>query len=325
MKVLVTGGAGFIGSHVVDALIKRGIEVVVIDDLSTGFERNINADAKLYCISICSDRINKIFEQEKPQVVIHLAAQTVVTKSISSPSMDAEINILGSLNVITCCTLTGVRKIVYSSSCALYGTPEYLPVDEKHPVNPLSPYGISKHTVEHYLYQHRYLYGLSYMALRYANVYGPRQNPLGEGGVIAIFTGKLLAGEQPTIFGSGDKSRDYVYVNDIVRANLLAMESEETGICNLGTGRETRDQTVFDTVSRECNYRGLPKYADERPGEIKRMCLNSSLAVDKLGWKSLIGFEEGIKKTVRHYRTEQAEVDLSKKEDTTCQIVPSFM
>jgi len=234
----------------------------------------------------------------------------VVTKSISNPSRDAEINILGSLNVISNCAQFGVKKIVYSSSCALYGTPEYLAVDEKHPVNPLSPYGISKHTVEHYLYQHQYIYGLSYMALRYANVYGPRQNPRGEGGVVAIFTGMLLAGEQPTIFGSGNKSRDYVYVADVVRANLLAMESDKTGIFNIGTGIETYDQTVFDTLSRECNHLCLPKYTDERPGEIKRMYLNNSLAASKLGWEPQVGFLEGIEKTVRYYRETSIKVKM---------------
>ena len=302
MRVLVTGGAGFIGSHIVDSLVKRGAEVVVIDDFSTGSENNINASAKLYRISINSDQIKEIFELEKPQIVIHLAAQTVVTKSISSPVMDAEINILGSLNVIMNCALFKVRKIIYSSSCALYGTPEYLPVDEKHPINPLSPYGVSKHTVEHYLYQHQYLYDLSYIVLRYANVYGPRQNPQGEGGVVAIFSGKLLAGEQPTIFGDGNKTRDYVYVDDIVRANLLAMESEKTGIYNIGSGIETCDQTVFDAISRECNYSHPPKYADERPGEIKKIYLNSSLAAEHLGWKPLVGLEEGIGKAVKYYR-----------------------
>jgi UDP-glucose 4-epimerase len=305
LKVLVTGGAGFIGSHIVDALVERGREVVVVDDLSTGFECNINTGVKLYRLSICSDQLGKIFEEEKPQIVIHMAAQTVVTRSIADPILDAEINILGSLNVISNCANFGVRKIVYSSSCAVYGTPEYLPVDEKHPVNSLSPYGVSKHTVEHYLYLYRGLYGLSYVALRYANVYGPRQNPRGEGGVVAIFTGKLLDGEQPTIFGSGDKSRDYVYVDDVVRANLLAMESEETGICNIGTGAETCDQTVFDTLSSECNYRSPAKYAAERPGEIKRMCLNNGLAAGKLGWKPRITFKDGLEKAVRYYREVQ--------------------
>ena len=302
MKALVTGGAGFIGSHIVDALVKRGAEVIVIDDLSTGFEGNINTGARLYSLSMNSNRIKEIFQLEKPQIVFHLAAQTVVTKSVSDPVMDAEINILGSLNVILNSAISGVRKIIYSSSCALYGTPEYLPVDEKHPVNPLSPYGISKHTVEHYLHQHRYLYDLSYVALRYANVYGPRQNTQGEGGVVAIFAGKLLAGEQPTIFGDGSKTRDYVYVEDIVRANLLALESEQSGIYNIGSGVETRDQTVFDLISRECNYPGPAKYEAERPGEIKNIYLNNSLAVAGLGWKPQVGFEEGIERAVRYYR-----------------------
>lgn len=302
MKVIVTGGAGFIGSHVVDALVNRGAEVVVIDDLSTGFERNVNARARLRRLSICSDQLGEVFELEKPEVVIHLAAHTVVTRSIADPLMDAEINILGSLNVISKCAKFGVRKIVYSSSCALYGTPQYLPVDEKHPANALSPYGISKHTVEHYLYQHQYLYGLSYAALRYANVYGPRQNPRGEGGVVAIFAGKLLAGEQPTIFGAGNKSRDYVYVDDIVRANLLAMDSAENGIFNIGTCVETCDQTVFDTLSRVCDYGGPPKYEAERPGEIERMCIDNTLAAHKLGWKPQVVFDEGIEKAVTYYR-----------------------
>ena len=210
MKVLVTGGAGFIGSHVVDALVKKDNEVVIIDDFSTGFEKNINPAAKLYRLSICDTAIKNIFERERPQVVIHLAAQTSVTRSITDPAFDAGVNILGSLNVISNCVGSGVRRIVYASSCALYGTPEYLPVDEKHPVKSLSPYGVSKHTVEHYLFQSYTLYGLSFIVLRYANVYGPRQNPRGEGGVVAIFAGKMLGGEKPTKYGLGDKSRDYI-------------------------------------------------------------------------------------------------------------------
>jgi UDP-glucose 4-epimerase len=205
MKVLVTGGAGFIGSHVVDALVKRGDEVVIIDNFSTGFEKNIIPAATLYRLSICHTAIEKVFEREKPQVVIHLAAQTSVMQSIANPAYDAAVNILGSLNVISNCVRYGVQKIVYASSCALYGTPEYLPVDEKHPVKSLSPYGVSKHTVEHYLFQNHIIYGLPFITLRYANVYGPRQNPHGEGGVVATFAGKMLGGEKPTIYGLGDK------------------------------------------------------------------------------------------------------------------------
>jgi len=302
MKVLVTGGAGFIGSHVVDALVKNGDDVVIIDNFATGFEKNINPAAKLYRLSICQTAIEKVFEREKPQVVIHLAAQTSVTQSISNPAYDAAVNIMGSLNVITNCVKSGVRKIVYSSSCALYGTPDYLPVDEKHPVKSLSPYGITKHTVEHYLFQSHVVSGLPFIALRYANVYGPRQNPHGEGGVVAIFAGQMLEGKTPTIYGLGDKSRDYVYVEDIVRANLLAAESDETGIFNVGTGEEISDQMVFDLISRECDYDGLPLYAPERPGEIKRMCLDNSRAVKILKWRPRVQVREGFTRAIAYYK-----------------------
>jgi len=304
MKTLVTGGAGFIGSHVVDALVEKGDKVVVIDNFSTGFEKNLNPAARLYRLSICDTALNKIFEREKPQTVIHLAAQTSVMRSITDPAFDAGVNILGSLNVIYNCLNSGVQKIVYASSSALYGTPEYLPVDEKHPVKSLSPYGISKHTVEHYLLQNYVLYGLSYIALRYANVYGPRQNPRGEGGVVAIFTGKMLSREQPTIYGRGDKSRDYVYVGDVVRANIMAAGSKETGIFNISTGEETSDQQVFELISQECNYDGLPFYAAERPGEIKRIYLDNNRAAKILKWNPLVQVREGINKATAYYKNE---------------------
>jgi UDP-glucose 4-epimerase len=304
MRFLVTGGAGFIGSNVVDALVKKGEEVVIIDNLSTGFEHNVNNNAKLYRLNICDDTVKDVFEKEKPQVVIHLAAQTSVMRSIAEPTFDAEVNISGSLNVLSNCVRFGVKKIVYASSSALYGTPQYLPVDEKHPINALSPYGVSKHTVEHYLFQYHILYGLSYIALRYANVYGPRQNPRGEGGVVAIFAGKMLRGEQPVIFGSGDKSRDYIYVDDVVQANLLAAESNNIGIYNIGTGEETYDKTIFDLIKDECRYEGLPQYAPERPGEIKCIYLNNNLAIKAMKWKPQVNVKEGIANTVFYYRNE---------------------
>jgi UDP-glucose 4-epimerase len=304
MKILVTGGAGFIGSHVVDALVKQGDEVVIIDNFSTGFEKNLNPAAKLYRLSICDTAIDKIFEREKPQVVIHLAAQTSVTRSITDPTFDADVNILGSLNVISNCVRTGVHRIVYASSSALYGTPQYLPVDEKHPVKSISPYGISKHTVEHYLFQNQALNGLSFIVLRYANVYGPRQNPRGEGGVVAIFAGKMLSGEQPTIYGLGDKSRDYVYVDDVVRANIIAAGSDETGIFNIGTGEETTDQKVFELISRACIYDGVPFYAAERAGEIKQIYLDNSRAVKILKWNPRVQVKEGIPMAMAYYKHE---------------------
>jgi UDP-glucose 4-epimerase len=304
MKVLVTGGAGFIGSNLVDALINNGNEVIIIDNLSTGFERNVNENAKLYKLSILDEMISGVFQKEQPQIVFHLAAQTSVTKSVTDPIFDAETNILGSLNIITNCVKYKVNKIVYASSSASYGTPEYLPVDEKHPINPLSAYGVSKHTIEHYLFMHNLLYGLPYTALRYANVYGPRQNPLGEGGVVAIFSGKLLRGEQTIIYGTGDKSRDYIYVGDVVQANLLAMDSKEKGIFNVGTGIETYDKTVFDLIAAECRYTDFPEYQPERPGEIKKMVLNNKLAEMLLKWQPHVNFKEGIQKTVAYYRSE---------------------
>lgn len=304
MKVLVTGGAGFIGSHIVDALVERGVEVVIVDNMSAGFERNINARARLYRLSICESELTRVFEQERPRLVIHQAAQTVVARSIANPAFDAQENILGSLNVISNCCHFGVEKIVYASSSAVYGEPQYLPLDEEHPINPISQYGVSKHTVEHYLYLYNVLYGLDYVALRYANVYGPRQNPAAEAGVVAIFTGKLLAGEQPTIFGSGHNSRDYVYVGDVARANILAMEPTKSGVYNIGTGKETSVQRIFNIISRESGYEGVPHYAAERRGELKRMCIDYSKAMKKLEWIPLVSFEEDIARTVEYYRSQ---------------------
>lgn len=303
MKVLVTGAAGFIGSHIVDALVKDGANVCIIDNLSTGFESNINPQARFYKIDIGSPELKDIFEKERPEVVIHEAAHTVVTRSLLDPAYDARVNILGSLNVISNCVSSGVNKIVYASSCALYGKPQYLPVDEAHPVNPLAHYGISKHTVEHYLAVYNGINGISYVALRYANVYGPRQNPRGEGGVVAIFTGKILSGEQPTIYGSGDKSRDYVYVGDVVRANLLAIRAKDNEIYNIATGIETTDQAIFDLISRECRYNSPPAYVPERPGEIRQIFLDATRAHRELGWKPEVGLDEGISRTVAAYRS----------------------
>jgi UDP-glucose 4-epimerase len=304
MKVLVTGGAGFIGSHVVDVLIQAGDQVVVVDNLSSGSIGNIHESAKFYQMDLGAPELKDLFETEKPDSVIHLAAQISVTRSVQDPMTDARVNILGSLNLISNCINYKISKLVYASSCALYGQPQYFPLDENHPVNPLSPYGVSKHTVEHYLATRYYLNGLSYVVLRYANVYGPRQNPFGEGGVVAIFSQKMLSGEQPTIFGQGDKTRDYVYVSDVVRANILALKSGITGIYNISTGLETPDQTIFDLVKNECHYQGQPVYAAERPGEIKRIFLSFQNAERALHWQPQVTLKNGISTTVAYYRKE---------------------
>jgi len=300
MKVLVTGGAGFIGSHIVDALVKEGSEVVIVDDLSNGSTVNVNSAAKLIPISILSEELGRVFMEEKPDVVIHEAAQTSVTRSLRDPVFDAKVNILGSVNLLEQCVAFGVKKIIYASSCAAYGTPLSVPLDESHPLQALSPYGVSKQTVERYLFTFQETYGLQYCALRYANVFGPRQNPAGEGGVVAIFLGQMLKGEQPVIFGKGDKSRSYVYVSDVVNANLKALHSDRTGIFNIGTDEEILDQRVFEVTSTLCAYDSPPRYADERPGEIRRMCLDYSKASRELKWKPTIPFKRGVYLTFQY-------------------------
>jgi UDP-glucose 4-epimerase len=303
MKVLVTGGAGFIGSHLVDALIQRGHRVVVVDNLSTGRLENVNPGAAFYQVDISGSELERIFQKERPEIVSHQAAQTVIQKSTEDPVFDAKQNILGSLNLVLQCLRFGVKKIVYASSAGIYGEPQYRPVDESHPVTPISYYGISKHTVEHYLSLSHLQNSLSYAVLRYANVYGPRQSPAGEAGVVAIFTRQMLQGERPTIFGKGDKTRDYVYVADVVAANLLAMEKSISGVFNIGTGVETSDQEMFDLLAGLTGYKGNPHYAPVRKGEIHRICLDSGRAQKEIGWQPQFALREGLAETVNYYRS----------------------
>ena len=306
MKILVTGGAGFIGSHLVDALIERGDEVVVVDNLSTGCRENVNPQTELYELSVGDLGLADIFERERPDIVSHHAAQIDLRRSVAEPLFDAQENILGSLNVIVNSVRYGVRNFIYASSGgAVYGEPQYLPVDENHPINPTSQYGVSKHTVEHYLHSYALQYGLNYVVLRYPNVYGPRQNPLGEAGVVAIFARQMLGGERPTIFGSGDKTRDYTHVSDVVSANLLAIEQGKNAICNIGTGVETSDQEIFDALAAALGYDSAPLYTSVRPGEIQRICLDWSKAERELGWRPQLPLNEGIVKTVAYFKAQE--------------------
>ncbi|MDP2936822.1 MAG: NAD-dependent epimerase/dehydratase family protein [Dehalococcoidia bacterium] len=306
MKVLVTGGAGFIGSHVVDGLIKGGHKVVVVDNLSTGFLDNIHPDASFYQIDIRDPGLAGVFEKEKPDIVNHHAAQISVRVSLQDPPQDAQINVLGSLNVIECCKNYGVKKVIYiSTGGAVYGEPKYLPCDENHPIDPLCPYGVTKHTVEHYLFLYNRLFGLKYTVLRYPNVYGPRQDPYGEAGVVAIFTRQMLKDQQAVINGTGDQERDFVYVADVVRANILAMKNGACGIFNVGWGRGASVNQIFQTLASITGYTRKPVHQEAIPGEVFKICLDATKARKELGWIPQTDLEDGMRYTVEYFKAKQ--------------------
>ena len=310
MKVLVTGGAGFIGSHVVDALISAGYEVVVVDDLSTGNLANLNPAATFYQVDIRSPQLAEVFEKERPDYVDHHAAQMDVRRSIADPLFDAEVNVIGSINLIECCRRYGVKRLIYiSTGGAVYGEPEYLPCDEAHPVNPICPYGASKHTVEHYLYMYQQNYGLDYIVLRYPNVYGPRQDPHGEAGVVAIFTGQMLAGGQVVINGDGEQQRDFVYVEDCAQANLMAMTSQNANqIYNLGYGRGTTVNEIFTTLKNITGYQPLAIHGPAKVGETRQIYLDATKAQKELGWKPTVDLEEGLQRTADYFKRRELAV-----------------
>ena len=300
MKILVTGGAGFIGSHLVDEALEEGYDVVTIDNLNNGKLENLNKDAKFYKVDIVDiDNLSLVFEKEKPDYVIHLAAQISLRESLKNPIYDAEQNILGSINILECCRKFNVKKVVYASSAAVYGFPKYLPVDEKHPINPFSPYGVSKHTVEHYLQYYHENFEIDYIILRYSNVYGERQDPLGEAGVIAIFIDKLKKGERPIIFGDGEQTRDFIYAKDVVEANLLALEKEtENKVFNISTNTETSVNELFKKIKEIMNSNINPTY--EKPiKEVRNIRLDNSLAEKELNWKPKVELNEGLKKIAK--------------------------
>jgi UDP-glucose 4-epimerase len=305
MKILVTGGAGFIGSHIVDKLVKRGDYVIVIDDLSTGKQENLNPKAKFYKLDILESKVEEVFRNEKPEFVIHQAAQVDVTRSVNEPVFDAEINIIGGLKLLEYCRKYGVKKIVYGNSGgAGSGEPQYLPVDEKHPIAPLCPYGVSKHTLEHYLEVYSKIHGLKYVSLRYANVYGPRQDPFGEGGVVAIFSHKLLNGEVPSIFGNGKQTRDFVFVEDVADANIMALSNGkwDNDYFNVSTAKEISVNELFKLVKGITKSRIDAKHVEPRKGEIVRSVLSNAKIIKKLGWKPRTKLEDGLKKTVDFFR-----------------------
>ncbi len=306
-KILVTGGAGFIGSHVVELFLARGFEVVILDDLSTGRASNINPQAKFYQMDIRNPDIRKIFEAEKPDYISHHAAQMDVRRSVAQPLFDADVNILGSINLIECAKEFGVKHFVYiSTGGAVYGEPERVPCEETDPINPICQYGASKHTVEHYLFMYHVNYGLKYTVLRYPNVYGPRQDPHGEAGVVAIFTGKMLAGEPVTVNGDGEQTRDFVYVGDCANANYLAVTVEHApGIYNIGWGRPTSVNEIFNTLAKVTAFPHPIMYGPAKLGETRHIYLNAAKAGRELGWSPTLSLEEGLEKTVAYFKEKE--------------------
>src|SRR5580765_2534524 len=304
MRILVTGGAGFIGSTVADRFLLLGHEVAILDDLSTGFREFVDPKARLFEGSVAdAGFVERVFAEFEPEIVDHHAAQIDVRHSVTDPVHDATINLLGGLVLLQAATRHRARKFVYASTGgALYGEGRSLPATEDHPVNPEAPYGASKHALEHYLYIWKLLHGLDYTVLRYPNVYGPRQNPHGEAGVNAIFIGLMLEGRPPKIFGTGEQVRDYLYVDDVVNANLIALERGSGEMLNLGTGVGT---SVLDIV-RELNaILGTaiePIHEAARPGEIQRIYLDASRARASLGWEPKVSFREGLRRTVEWSR-----------------------
>ena len=303
MKIVVTGGAGFIASHIVDAFIERGHEVHIFDNFVTGQRQNLNAGAELHEVDIADERAAQWIEQLKPDALCHHAAQMDVRHSVADPSFDARVNILGFINLLEACKNGGVKKVIFASSGgAIYGDQEIFPAPEDHVTRPACPYGVSKRAGELYLSYYHQEFGLSYIALRYGNVYGPRQSAKGEAGVVAIFLALLLAGQTPMINGDGRQTRDYVYVGDVVAANLAALDSPFVGAINIGTGVETDVVTIFQHLRQALGSTIDAQHGPAKPGEQRRSCLDTRRAGQVLDWRAQITLAEGLRRTAAHYR-----------------------
>lgn len=302
MKVLVTGGAGFIGSHIVDTLLESGVKVAVVDDLSTGRLENINPAVDFYLVKVEDEEFNEVLARVKPDAVIHHAAQIDVQRSLQEPLADARINILGAINLLEACRRFRVGKVIYASSAAVYGSPACLPVDEDHVIEPQSPYGASKHTVEHYLKIYNEIYGIKTTVLRYSNVYGPRQDASGEGGVVAVFADHFLSGRNPRIFGDGEQTRDFIYVGDVARANLAALDRGHGKILNVSTGTGISVNSLFEMMKELTNNTLEPEYCPPRPGDIIHSYLANTRARESLNWTPRVSLVDGLRQTLEYYR-----------------------
>ncbi len=308
MKVLVTGGAGFIGSHVCDQFLRAGHEVIALDNLSSGKRENLDPRVRLAVLDIRSPEAAELIRSERPHAICHLAAQMDVRRSVEDPRFDADANILGMLNLLEAARVSGVKKFIFSSTGgAIYGEQDVFPAPESHATRPVSPYGVSKASGELYLGYYRAQYGLSYVALRYANVYGPRQNPHGEAGVVAIFAQRLVAGSPCTIFGDGGQTRDFVFGPDVARANLLAFEKDYVGAVNIGTGIETDINRLFTLLAEAAGSNIQAQHAPGKPGEQRRSCIDAGLARKVLGWEPTVGLADGLRQTVEFFRAKARE------------------
>ncbi|MFZ4619761.1 MAG: GDP-mannose 4,6-dehydratase [Bacteroidota bacterium] len=303
MNILVTGGAGFIGSNTVDALVLAGHTVTILDDFSSGKQENVNAKAKVYKMDIQDAGVESIFRDEKIEVMVHFAAQMDVRKSVADPKFDASVNVLGFLNLMELGRKHGLKKVVFSSTGgAIYGEQDYFPADEQHPMRPLSPYGITKLVTEKYLFFYKEIYGIDHVILRFANIYGPRQNPHGDAGVVAIFSQKMIKGEQPIINGDGKQTRDYVFVGDVVQGVLLGLNYNGSDIFNIGTGIETDVNQLFSHIKTLTGSSCEEKHIPAKAGEQMRSVITSKKISEKLGWKPTVSLEEGLKRTVEFFK-----------------------
>ena len=305
MRILVTGGAGFIGSHIVDAYLEAGHDVAVVDSLWShggGRRESVPPAARFYQVDIRGPELREIVARERPEIVNHHAAQHSVKFSTDDPAYDAQVNVLGMINVLEAAQAAGTRKVIFASSAATYGTVERLPADESTPQRPESPYGITKMVTEHYLRYWQRERGLDYTALRYGNVYGPRQDPNGEAGVIAIFANRFLSGEGIRIYWDGDQTRDYVYVGDVARANLLALDGADNQIICIGSGVPTSVNQIYRGLSVLTGFEAPIDWQPRRPGDPRDSLFDPSKAASVLGWRSEVAFEEGLRRTVEWFR-----------------------